>query len=245
MTTAQEQPNKMKVEIWSDVVCPWCYIGKRRFEAALEEFEYADHLDIEWKSYQLDPEMETDTSVSIAQYLADKKGMSIDQAEEMMEHVSGVAANVGLEYHLDQAIPINTYQAHSLLHYAKSVGKQGEMKERIMKAYFTESKNLDDKAILVALAKEVGLDTDEVTNILENKTFHKAVKADIMEAYQLGLRGVPFFVIERKYGISGAQETKVFLQSLEKAYEEWIKENPQVNLETIDGKICKPDGSCD
>lgn len=237
--------NKMKIEIWSDVVCPWCYIGKRRLEEALEQFANKEYLEIEWKSYQLDPEMETDTSLNIHQYLADKKGMTLDQAKAMGNHVAEVAKSVGLTYHFEKTIPVNTINAHRLIHFAHSENKQGEMKERLLKAYFMEGQNLDDFAVLTQLASEVGLDETETKDMLETGLYMNEVNRDIMEGRQLGLRGVPFFVFDRKYGISGAQETSVFTNTLNTAFTEWLESNPQKTLEVIDGKVCTPDGKCD
>lgn len=237
--------NKMKIEIWSDVVCPWCYIGKRRLEEALEQFPNGEYLEIEWKSYQLDPEMETDTSLNIHQYLADKKGMTLDQAKAMGNHVAEVAKSVGLTYHFEKTIPVNTINAHRLIHFAHSENKQGEMKERLLKAYFMEGQNLDDFAVLTQLASEVGLDKTKTKDMLETGLYMNEVNHDIMEGRQLGLRGVPFFVFDRKYGISGAQETSVFTNTLNTAFTEWLESNPQKTLEVIDGKVCTPDGKCD
>ncbi|MGB0430784.1 MAG: DsbA family oxidoreductase, partial [Bacteroidia bacterium] len=138
----------MKIEIWSDVVCPWCYIGKRRFETALKDFEFKDRLDIEWKSYQLDPSMQTDTTLNIHQYLADRKGMSLAQAKAMGDNVTAVAAQEGLKYDFTKTIPVNTIKAHRLLHFAKTKSLQDEMKEALLKAYFIDSKNLDENATL-------------------------------------------------------------------------------------------------
>lgn len=236
---------KMKIEIWSDVVCPWCYIGKRRFEQALGEFAHADKLDIEWKSYQLDPQMETDPTLNIHQYLADKKGMSLEQAHAMGDNVTKVAAEEGLSYDFSKTIPVNTIKAHRLLHYAKTQGKQDETKEVLLNAYFTQGKNLDDNATLVSLCKTIDFDETAVLKVLESDAYASEVQSDITEGVQLGLRGVPFFVFDRKYGISGAQEAAVFSQTLEKSFTEWIEENPQTDLQIIDGKVCTPDGVCD
>jgi predicted DsbA family dithiol-disulfide isomerase len=236
---------KMKIEIWSDVVCPWCYIGKRRFEAALKDFEHAEYLDIEWKSYQLDPEMETDPSISTYEYLATRKGMSMAQAKAMGDNVTEVAKGVGLTYDFSKTIPINTIKAHRLLHFAKSLDKQGEMKEALLNAYFIEAKNLDDNETLADIASKVGIDKKQALVVLESDAFLKDVQSDINEAVQLGLRGVPFFVFNRKYGVSGAQQEKVFLNTLEKSFKDWVKTNPKGQLQIIDGKVCTPDGICD
>ncbi|MBI1185583.1 DsbA family oxidoreductase [bacterium] len=235
----------MKIEIWSDVVCPWCYIGKRRFEAALKDFEHTEYLDIEWKSYQLDLEMQTDSALNIHQYLAERKGMSLAQAKAMGDHVTAVAAKEGLHYDFSKTIPVNTIKAHRLLHFAKTQNKQDAMKEALLSAYFTQGKNLDDNTTLAAIAKEVGLDAQQVASVLESKAYLSEVKKDISEGLQLGLRGVPFFVFDRKYGISGAQEVAVFSRTLEKAFAEWVKTNPTESLQIIDGKVCTPEGKCD
>lgn len=239
------QKEKMKIEIWSDVVCPWCYIGKRRFEQALSEFSYADRLDIEWKSYQLDPQMETDTSLNIHEYLANRKGMSPEQAKAMSDNVTKVAAQEGLKYDFSKTIPVNTIKAHRLLHYAKTLGKQDDLKETLLYAYFCEGKNLDDNHTLITLSRRIELDDARVKQILESEAYAEEVQSDIMEGVQLGLRGVPFFVFDRKYGISGAQASEVFSQTLETAFTEWLENNPQKDLEVINGQVCTPDGVCD
>lgn len=235
----------MKIEIWSDVVCPWCYIGKRRFEQALSKFEYKGKLDIEWKSYQLDPQMETDTSLNIHQYLSDKKGMSLEQAKAMADNVTKVAEEEGLHYDFSKTIPVNTIKAHRLLHYAKSLGKQDETKEVLLNAYFTQGSNLDDNNTLIDLCVTIGLNETAVTGVLNSDAYANDVQSDIREGVQLGLRGVPFFVFDRKYGISGAQAVDVFSQTLDQSFTEWLQNNPQTGLEIIDGKVCTPDGVCD
>ncbi len=236
---------KMKVEIWSDIVCPWCYIGKRRFEEALSKFEGAEFIEVEYKSYQLSPDTKTDTSINIYEYLAQKKGIDLDQSEAMHEHVTAIAESVGLDYNFDKTIPINTLKAHCMLHFAKKDGKQLITKERLMKAYFTEGKNLDDINTLIELGLELNLDTVALKTSLESKQYEELVKKDIMDAYQLGVRGVPFFVFDRKYGVSGAQESEAFLQTLQESLIEWKKNNPEAKLEVINGKICTPDGKCE
>ncbi len=236
---------KMKIEIWSDIVCPWCYIGKRKFEQALSSFEHAKDVIIEYKSYQLDPSMQTDTKISIAQYLSDKKGIDLTQAQQMLQQVSTVASSVGLAYQLEKTIPINTLKAHAVLHYAKTVGKQTLLKERLMKAYFIETLNLDDTGVLIQLASEVGLDEKSVSDVIEQNLFAKEVQFDIQEGVNLGLQGVPFFVFNRKYGVAGAQDVTVFLQTLQKAFDEWQKDYSKTTLKTIDGKTCSVDGNCE
>lgn len=210
----------MKIEIWSDIICPWCYVGKRRFEAALQQFEYADQLEVEYKSYQLNPDMETDPQKNIHQYLSENKGISIQEAEQMTAHVSEVAKTVGLDYRLEEAIPVNTFKAHRLLHLAKEKGKQAELKEALLHAYFIQTKNIDDHATLLNLAKDVGLEELDIQNVLTTDLYKANVQSDIYEGIQLGLQGVPFFVFNRKYGIAGAQPTEAFLNTLKQSFEE-------------------------
>lgn len=236
---------KMKIEIWSDVVCPWCYIGKRRFEEALAQFPHKDRIEVEWKSFQLDPAAVTDTTISTQQHLAEKYGVSEERAQQMTDNVTKIASTVGLDYNLDNALTVNTINAHRFIHYAKTQGKQDEAKERLLKAHFVENKNVDDYPTLIELGKEIGLDGDAVSEILESGAYTNAVKADISEAQTLGIKGVPFFVLDRKYGISGAQETATILENLDKAFTEWVEKHPDNGLEIIDGKVCKPGGICE
>jgi len=234
----------MKVEIWSDVMCPFCYIGKRRFENALEHFGHKNDIEIEWKSFQLNPNMKTDPSVNINQYLADIKGWDLDQAKSMNAHVTGMAAEVGLKYDFDKAIVANSFNAHRLSHLAKKHGLGEAAEEALFKAYFTEGKNIDDPDTLIKLGISIGLNADELKQTLNSNAFAGDVKHDITEAQQLGIQGVPFFVFNNKYGISGAQAVSVFTQTLEKSFAEWRQENQKTRLEIIEGESCSPDGDC-
>jgi len=234
----------MKIEIWSDVVCPFCYIGKRKLEFALQNFEHRDKIQIEWKSFQLDPEMVTQPNKRVTEYLAERKGISLKRAQELYEYVSNMAKEVGLHYNLDKAIPANTLKAHQLIHYAKKFGKQTETEELLFKAHFIDGKNIDDVNTLLDLAKSLELNVIELKDILENNKLADEVQRDIYEARQLGITGVPFFLFNNKYAISGAQDVKVFLQALEKAYKDWEKENQVTTLDTISGKTCRPDREC-
>jgi predicted DsbA family dithiol-disulfide isomerase len=218
--TVHTKGEKMKVEIWSDVMCPFCYIGKRKFEAALEQFLHKNEIEVEWKSFQLNPDMKTDPSKNINEYLAEHKGISEYQAKQMNDRVTAMAAEVGLHYDFDKAIVANSFDAHRLSHYAKTQGKQDAMEERLFKAYFTEGKNTADHETLVHLAEEVGLKADDVRKMLSSNEFSDDVTKDIYEAQQVGARGVPFYVFDDSYVVSGAQPSKLFLQVLEKSYAE-------------------------
>jgi predicted DsbA family dithiol-disulfide isomerase len=233
----------MKVEIWSDVMCPFCYIGKRRFETALGQFNHKEEIEIVWKSFQLNPDMKTDPSKNINQYLAEVKGWSEDQAREMNDHVTQMAAHEGLEYNFDKAIVANSFDAHRFIQLAKSKRLGDQAEERLFKAYFTEGLNTDDHGVLIQLGKEIGLDETEVKTTLESNAFANEVNRDIAESRQVGVRGVPFFVLNRKYAVSGAQSAETFLGALTTSFGEWKEENP-TPLEVIEGPACTPGEIC-
>jgi predicted DsbA family dithiol-disulfide isomerase len=234
----------MKIQIWSDVMCPFCYIGKRRFEQALQQFEHKDAIEIEWKSFQLNPNLVTDTSININQYLADIKGITLDHAQQMNQQVTQMAAEVGLTYDFDKAIVANSFDAHRFAHLAKQNGLSDEAEEALFNAYFTEGKNIADHDTLAELGEKIGLDKAEVHHTLNGNKFAVNVQQDIVQAQQLGIRGVPFFVMDNKYGVSGAQEIPTFVETIEKAYGEWAATNPQQKLNIIEGNSCEIGGNC-
>jgi len=205
----------MKVEIWSDIMCPFCYIGKRHFEEALKQFPEAGKVEIEWKSFQLDPELPKPASEkNVYEYLSERKGISLQQSKDMHKHVVEMAKRAGLDYNFDKTVVANSLDAHRLIQFAKTKNLGDEAEERFFKAYFTEGKNLCDQATLIALAKEIGLDEKEAAQVINNNDFTEEVTKDINEAAHLGIRGVPFFVFNRKHGISGAQPVSTFLSAL-------------------------------
>jgi predicted DsbA family dithiol-disulfide isomerase len=232
----------MKIEIWSDVMCPFCYIGKRRFEQALEKFDGKDKVEIEWKSYLLSPEMVTDPEKNMHEFLAGHKGISIAEARDMHGYVTNMAAETGLTYNFDKAIPANSFNAHRLLHFAKEFGKQDETEEALFKAYFTDGKNIDDAATLAEIAASVGLNTAALAEAMGSEAYFQDVVMDVQEAQNIGVRGVPFFVFNRKYGVSGAQDANTFLEVLEKSYGEW--QQASAPLDVIEGDSCGTDGVC-
>lgn len=234
----------MKVQIWSDVMCPFCYIGKRRFEQALQEFENKEDIEIEWKSFQLNPHLKTDPSVNITQYLADIKGWTLDHARQMNAHVTQMAAEVGLSYDFDKAIVANSLNAHRLAHLAKQNGKGDAAEEALFNAYFTEGENIDDRDTLVALGERIGLNKTAVEETLSSNKYAAEVKQDIEQARQLGISGVPFFVMDNKYGVSGAQTVPVFLQTIQKAHEEWSATAKPAKLDVRTGDSCEIGGDC-
>ena len=222
----------MRVEIWSDVVCPWCYIGKRRLETALERFPHRDQVEVVWRSFQLDPSVPEGTTHSTLPALAAKYGRPVEAMREMMAHVEHVAADEGLEYHLADGISGNTLLAHQLLHLAAERGLGDELKERLLHAYFEEGRSVFDIDSLVPLAVEVGLEEAEAREALADRRYLAAVHEDAATAQSLGATGVPFFVVDRKYGAAGAQPAELLLQILERA---WADANPLVTVPAAHG----------
>ncbi|TDK42787.1 DsbA family oxidoreductase [Algoriphagus formosus] len=235
----------MKIEIWSDVVCPFCYIGKRKLEKALDKFPLKDQVEIEWKSFQLNPEEKTNPSINTLEHLAQSKGWSMDQTREITSNVVEMAKEQGLEFDFEKAKVANTKNAHRLIHFAKKQSKGGEMKERLLKAYFSDGENVDDPNTLIKLGAEIGLNESEIKSMLASNQFDDAVDQDIYESRLIGVRGVPFFVLDRKFGISGAQPDEVFEETLEKAWSEFAKNNPVLEIKTAEnGESCDIDGNC-
>ncbi len=211
---------KLKVEIWSDVMCPWCYIGKRRFENALGRFEHADKVQIVWKSFQLDPNLKTEPEKRVNQMLADKKGWTIERAQQANDHVTNLATELGLIYNFDKAIVANSFDAHRFTHLAKWYELSDAAEERLFQAYFTEGKNIADHSTLAQLGADIGIPAEEVEKMLGSNEFVDSVKRDAYEAQQVGARGVPFYVFNNKYAVSGAQMPEVFLEVLNKTWQE-------------------------
>lgn len=235
----------MKVEIWSDVMCPFCYIGKRRFEQAMEEFEKFNDIDIEWKSFQLNPDMETQPGKNVTEYLAEVKGWSIEKADQMNRHVTEMAAEAGLDFNFEDAVVANSFNAHRFTHFAKARNKGNEAEEALFKAYFTDGKNTDDIDTLAELGADIGLDKKEIRSMLESDKYANAVQQDILAARNMGIQGVPFFLFNRKYAISGAQESEVFTKALEKSWNEWKEKNTQVEIADLNnGAACTPEEEC-
>jgi predicted DsbA family dithiol-disulfide isomerase len=230
----------MKVEIWSDIVCPFCYIGKRKFENALKDFEQKDEVEIVWRSFQLDPDLVQVPGQSVHQYLAERKSVSLEKGKEMNAYMTNAAKELGLEYNFDKAVINNTMDAHRLLHLAHKHGVQSEAKEKLFASYYTEGKDVGDHETLVAIGEAVGIPAEETRAMLVSDFYKQEVQQDQYTAQQLGAQGVPFFVFNNKYGVSGAQPSDVFAQVLSKVWEE---EKPTVE-EELAGGFCTPDGVC-
>jgi predicted DsbA family dithiol-disulfide isomerase len=217
-------PNeKMEVEIWSDIMCPFCYLGKHNFTKALGNFAEKDKVRITWRSFQLNPKLRTQPGVSIDEFLAASKGISEEHARQLHEQVTARGEEAGLEYRFGAVVVANTLLAHKFLHFAKRYSKQDEAQGRLFKAYFTEGKNVDDAAVLAAMAEKMGLDAKEWQNAQNDPSLLDEVKKEIHEARELGIQGVPFFLFDRKYAVSGAREPGVFLGALQQSFSAWQK----------------------
>lgn len=210
----------VRVDIWSDVVCPWCYLGKRRFERALAEFDRRDEVEVVYRSFELDPRMPRGEAQAKVPLLAAKFGKGEAEVRAMEARLEHLAAEDGLEYHLEGSLIGNTFDAHRVLHLAKERGVQAEVMERFFRAYFTEQRSLFDVDSLANVAVDAGLDREEVLRVLRDDAYADAVRADVEQARALGANGVPFFVLDERYGVSGAQSTETFTAALTKAFED-------------------------
>jgi predicted DsbA family dithiol-disulfide isomerase len=229
----------MKVEIWSDVVCPWCYIGKRRFEEAVSRFEHRDQLEVVWRSFELDPSAAARHGGPYAERLAAKYRMSVADAHASIDHMVAVGKDNGVAFNFDIAQPGNTFNAHRLLHYALDEGKQDAMKERLFAAAFTEGRRVGDVEVLVELAADVGLAADAVRSVLDRNAHSVSVREDEQRAAMLGIRAVPFFVVAEKYGVPGAQPSDVLLRVLDDVWAE-----VEAPTRADEGAVGCGDGSC-
>ena len=226
----------MRVEIWSDVVCPWCFIGKRRFEDALSRFARADEVEVVWRSFELDPSAPFSHGVDNATRLARKYGVSREQAEGMLDRMTRVADDEGLTFRLDIAQGGRTFDAHRLLHLAAEHGVQDALKEALLSAYLEKGQHIADPDVLTAVASEVGIDPDDISAVLTSDLYADEVRAEENMAHQLGVQGVPFFVFDRRIAVSGAQSSDVLLDALQRTWES----RPPVEI--IAGESCDIDG---
>jgi predicted DsbA family dithiol-disulfide isomerase len=232
----------MNVDIWSDIACPWCFIGKRRFEKALAAFPHKDQVAVTWHSYQLDPSLPARYDGTELEYLSERKGMPADRVQEMFDQVTRVAADEGLAYDFSRVVVANSFAGHELLHLARaSAGSSAAdaVKEALLSAHFEHGEDIGARDVLLRIGTEAGLDAEEVTTALDSGAYREAVRADISHARTLGIQGVPFFVFENKYGVSGAQPAELFTQALETA---WREANPLVMVGQPEGEACGPDG---
>lgn len=239
----------MRIEVWSDFVCPFCYIGKRRLEMALNEFEHKEEVELVFKSFELDPQSKKKFDESIHEIIANKYGIPVKQAKAMNDQIVAQAREIGLNYNFDDMKPTNTFDAHRLSHYAKAEGKMNELSERILKAYFVESMNISGYEVLSKLAEEVGLNRAKALEVLETGKYSAEVRNDEEEASKLNITGVPYFVFNGKYAVSGAQPIEVFLRTLNEVIKEeksgsiQSSENAKDHKKSVSGKCV--DGKCE
>lgn len=234
----------MRIDIWSDVACPWCYIGKRRLEKALDGFEHRAEVEIHWRSFQLDPgaPAQPNPDVSMAAALGGKYGGGEQAGQQMIDRMEAVAAEEGLLFRLSAAQRASTVDAHRVLHAATAVSlsQQASLKEALLKAYFIDSENTADHEVLVRISVEVGLDEEEVRRVLGSSQYADEVEADLDQAADYGIGGVPFFVLDEKFAISGAQPVEVFTDALQRA---WAAGRPTLeNIGSVGDDACGPDG---
>ena len=236
--------NKLKIQIWSDIMCPFCYIGKRRIEEALQLFEHKDAVAIEWKSFQLDASFVASADDNMVEHLAHKYGKGTDWAQGMLDNMTQNAKNAGLDFHFEKAILANSFNAHRLLHLAKKHQLANDLEELLFKAYLTDGKNINDSNTLKDLGISVGLKAEAIDEVLNSDAYGNDVKQDIQDANSIGVQGVPFFVFDNKYAVSGAQAATAFLEILQKAWEEGKFDSKITLINTAEGDSCGIDG-CD
>lgn len=228
----------IKIEIWSDVMCPFCYIGKKNFEAALEKLPFRDDVEVEWKSFQLDRTLDPAKTISTFDYFKQKKGFPEAQAEQMISQVTQAGKNAGIDFNFSDVQITNTYPAHRLLHLSKKHHCSSETEEALFRAHFTDGKNVADTEVLLSIAASVGMDRDEAKIAVTSHQFDEQVDQDMMEAEHNNVRGVPFFILNGKYAVSGAQPTTLFEDALQQTYEETGKKNPSAQGGTCDTDGC-------
>ena len=236
--------NKLKIQIWSDIMCPFCYIGKRRIEEALQLFEHKDAVAIEWKSFQLDASFVASSDDNMVEHLAQKYGKDADWAQGMLDNMTQNAKSAGLDFHFEKAVLANSFNAHRLLHLAKKHQLANDLEELLFKAYLTEGKNINDNNTLKELGVSVGLNEHDIDEVLNSDAYGNDVKQDIQNANSIGVQGVPFFVFDNKYAVSGAQPATAFLETLQKVWEEGKFASKVTLINTTEGDSCGIDG-CD
>jgi predicted DsbA family dithiol-disulfide isomerase len=230
---------ELRIDVWSDIACPWCYVGKRRLERALKEFPHADDVSVVWHAFELDPgaPKERDPSMSHAERIAKKYGLSVEQARQNSERLRQIAQGEGLAFDFEHIRSGNTFDAHRLIQLARARGLQGEAEERFFKAYLEEGALMSDQGTLARLAADAGLDQGEVADVLASDQFAEEVRADEAQARELGISGVPCFVLDGRFAVSGAQSPQVLLSALHQA---WTEREPVTEL--AEGAVCGPDG---
>ena len=234
----------MKVNIWSDIRCPFCYVGKKKFEKALAQFPHAEEIEVTWHSFQLDPNLVTQPDTNPYDYFSKAKGIPVIQAKAMHEHAKKAGKEVGIDFNFDESKVANSFRGHLLIQLAKKKNLANEMEEALFEAQFISGKNIDDEAVLLETGTSVGLSEEEIKNALASDEMAHAVAQDGLMARQLGINAVPFFVFNDKYGVSGAQQPEHFLEVLTKSFEEFSGGDKGLQI-ISQGESCDTDGNCD
>ena len=234
----------MKVDIWSDIRCPFCYVGKKNFEKALDQFPHKDKVEVTWHSFQLDPDLKTQPEKNSLEYFAEAKRVSPEQAKEMHDHVSKAGKDAGINFNFEHQKIANSYRAHLLLQLAATKNLANEAEEALFKAQLVDGKNIDDEATLIEIGKSISLTETDIKQALQSDDFGMEVTRDMMLARQMGISGVPFFVINDKYGVSGAQPTTAFSEVLENPWKEFSAGDKGLQI-IHGGESCDVDGNCD
>lgn len=232
----------MEVNIWSDVRCPFCYIGKHKFEKALADFEHKNNVKVTWHSFELDPNLQSDPEKSDLEHLSETKNMPAPQVKQMLEGARKMGAEIGLNLNFEKTKVANSFHAHRLIQLAKAKGLDNEMEEALFKIHFEEGQNIDDKKVLKEVGLSVGLREEDLDRMLFTDEFKEAVEKDKMDAARIGVRGVPFFVFNNRYAVSGAQPSHAFLEVLEKSFAEYQEQNGPLIIN--EGQSCDINGNC-
>ena len=240
-------PDKMKIEVWTDIMCPYCYLGKLNYEKALRQFDHADEIELEWKAFQLDPNLpDKGKGYPVKEYLINSAGYPEEGIKSMYENLKKLADEAGVEFNLPNALAANTHDAHRLIKLASKRGLDSAVLMKLSKAYFEEAKDYSDWDLLNSIGKQVGLDKDEIVSMLESDEYSYEIKQDIQEAGNLGFDTVPTFLMDRRQALIGSEPVEMFLKVLNKSYDAWKNRNSEeVKPEIIKGQSCSIDGTCD
>ncbi|HHX31967.1 MAG TPA: DsbA family oxidoreductase [Bacteroidales bacterium] len=240
-------PDKMKVEVWTDIMCPYCYLGKIHFEKALRQFNHSDEIDIEWKAFQLNPDLpDKGNGYPVKEYLVNSVGYPEEGIKSMYDNLKKLSDNAGVVFNLENAVAANTHDAHRLIKLASKRGLDSAVLMKLSKAYFEEAKDYSNWDLLISIGKEVGLEEDEILAMLKSEDYSYEIKQDIQEAGNLGFDTVPTFLMDKRQAIVGSEPVELFLEVLNKAYDGWKSRNTEaLKPEVIKGKSCSADGTCE
>jgi len=236
--------DKMLIDIWSDIMCPFCFIGKRKFDEALAAFAHKDKIQVVWRSYRLFPDVRYREGSDACAVLAEVKGLTTSSMRQAMAHVTALGRDVGIRFDFDRLKMVDTFDALRLVHFAATRDLGSEMKERLFQAFFEEGRNLEDHQILAQLGKEIGLDAQAAKTMLTSAAYADEVENDVAQARQIGVRGIPFFVLDRQHALSGAQSVAGFTALLQNAFDGWNRNIPSPAEEAMSGESCTLDGQC-